>query len=223
MKNPAISNNLLKEIRTQKTKIVRVDGLKIRVDQDVFPVASDNSRSSRGLFTVVGDLKDKKVLDIGTGTGVLAMRAAVRGAKSVIATDINDKAVKCALNNIKANRLEKIIKVVKSDLFRKVPKTKFDLIFANLPITKTDEPAKDWAEKALFDHGYKLHKRLLKLAPLFLKTNGFLVMSHANLQGPNSFIDFEKLIKNFGFSIAKVRGVNYRGFWWRFYKLKFVG
>ncbi len=46
------------------------------------------------------------VLDIGTGTGLLSMGAAVLGCKKVMACDFNFLAVKTACNNIKLNRLE---------------------------------------------------------------------------------------------------------------------
>jgi len=45
--------------------------------------------------------KPKKVLDIGTGTGILAIAAAILGAKEVIAVDNNLLAVKTAIKNVK--------------------------------------------------------------------------------------------------------------------------
>jgi ribosomal protein L11 methyltransferase len=46
------------------------------------------------------------VLDIGTGTGLLALGAAVLGCKKVLACDFNYLAVKTALKNIRINKLE---------------------------------------------------------------------------------------------------------------------
>lgn len=50
--------------------------------------------------------KIETVLDIGTGTGLLALAAARLGAKRVVALDLNFLAVKTALGNIRLNHLE---------------------------------------------------------------------------------------------------------------------
>ena len=50
--------------------------------------------------------KIKTVLDIGTGTGLLALGAAVLGCTKILACDFNYLAVKTALNNIRLNKLE---------------------------------------------------------------------------------------------------------------------
>lgn len=50
--------------------------------------------------------KIQTVLDIGTGTGLLALGAAVLGCKAVMACDFNLLAVKTALNNIRLNRAQ---------------------------------------------------------------------------------------------------------------------
>src|SRR6516165_2463214 len=51
------------------------------------------------------DLAGKRVLDVGTGTGILALAAARAGAESVIAADINPNAALNAEENARANNL----------------------------------------------------------------------------------------------------------------------
>lgn len=81
--------------------------------------------------------KGKKVIDIGTGSGILALAAKKYGAKEVLAVDINDDAVK----NVKKLGID----AVKSNLFSKV-KGKFDLIVFNPPYLPFDrEEDKDSA------------------------------------------------------------------------------
>ncbi|WP_420388502.1 50S ribosomal protein L11 methyltransferase [Roseivirga sp.] len=52
------------------------------------------------------DHQGKKVLDVGSGTGILAIMAAKLGAKSVAATDIDDWCIENALENLALNQVE---------------------------------------------------------------------------------------------------------------------
>ncbi|WEV70220.1 50S ribosomal protein L11 methyltransferase [Lactobacillus sp. ESL0785] len=72
----------------------------------------------------------KSVVDVGTGSGILAIAAALLGAKSVLATDISDEAVTAAHENIALNQLTNI-KVAKASLLKNVT-GKFDIIVANI-------------------------------------------------------------------------------------------
>ncbi len=81
------------------------------------------------------------VLDLGTGSGILAIAAARLGAGSVLALDIDPLAVKAARSNVRLNRLSGRIKVVRGTL--KGPAGPFDLILANLsaPVLRELAPA----------------------------------------------------------------------------------
>lgn len=74
--------------------------------------------------------KNKKVLDLGSGGGILALAAIKSGAKSVTASDINNEAIK----ELKKQE----IKAIQSNLFEKV-KGKFDLIVFNPPYLPEDK------------------------------------------------------------------------------------
>jgi ribosomal protein L11 methyltransferase len=67
-----------------------------------------------------------KVLDLGCGTGILSIAAAKIGARSVIALDPDPDAIKATANNIRLNRLEKIILPFKGEL-REIRETSYDL------------------------------------------------------------------------------------------------
>lgn len=71
------------------------------------------------------------VIDVGTGTGILAMSAARLGAKRVYAYDYDSVAVKVASENIKANGLEDKVTVACNDLLAG-QKHKADLVAANI-------------------------------------------------------------------------------------------
>ena len=71
------------------------------------------------------------VMDIGTGTGILAITAAHMGAKSVLASDIDPMAVRVAKENVKINGFEDVITCVCGDLMEKATGTA-DVIIANI-------------------------------------------------------------------------------------------
>ena len=73
------------------------------------------------------DLKNKTVLDHGTGTGVLAIFAKRLGASEVVAVDIDEKSVENAKENAALNNEE--IEVLLGDT---VPEGTYDLILANI-------------------------------------------------------------------------------------------
>ena len=76
------------------------------------------------------DLKDKTVLDMGSGTGILAIMAELRGAKSVDAIDIDDWCYENALENAARNNCTKI-RVFKGDAALLADKN-YDVIIANI-------------------------------------------------------------------------------------------
>jgi len=71
------------------------------------------------------------VLDLGTGTGILALAAALLGAEKVLAVDLNPLSVKTAQRNVRLNGLEGSIEVVEGLAEDFVEKTA-DLVVANL-------------------------------------------------------------------------------------------
>ncbi len=73
-------------------------------------------------------------LDIGTGSGILAIAAAKLGYEPVVALDCDPKAVRIAKANVKRNKLTPIVRVIKADVatFRLPPPAKFDVVCANL-------------------------------------------------------------------------------------------
>jgi len=71
-----------------------------------------------------------RVLDVGTGTGILSMACALFGAREVTAVDKDLDAVATARDNIRRNGLEKIITISGEDIAGLV--NSFDLIVANI-------------------------------------------------------------------------------------------
>ncbi len=92
--------------------------------------------------------KDKRiitlssVLDMGTGTGVLAIMAAKLGAERVVAVDIDENSVKNAIENAEANKVN--IEVLHAS---NVPQGSYSLIMANIHRNILLEQMHDYAAK----------------------------------------------------------------------------
>ena len=119
-------NFLNKLQKRKKPYFVHVQGVKITIYPGVFPPRTD----TRLLIAHLSGSKNDKILDLGTGSGVIAVIAGLRGA-SGIAVDINPIAVKNANKNFKKFNLD--MKAINSDMFDNVPAEKFDKIFAAGP------------------------------------------------------------------------------------------
>lgn len=72
------------------------------------------------------------VLDMGTGSGAVAVAAARLGAR-VLAVDINPHAVRCARINALLNGIEDRLEARRGDLFAAVGERRFDLVLFNPP------------------------------------------------------------------------------------------
>ncbi|MEZ5284509.1 MAG: 50S ribosomal protein L11 methyltransferase [Vicinamibacterales bacterium] len=77
------------------------------------------------------DVAGRRVLDIGTGSGVLAMAAALAGAASVIAIDVDQDAIDSARASASLNPLPEVVTFDVAD-FRTTPPEAADLVLANL-------------------------------------------------------------------------------------------
>lgn len=76
-----------KENSKRSTRYVVVGGLEFFVDKDVFSPDPELTHSTLHLINNLPNLNGKRVLDMGTGTGALAIFAAKGGAKQVVAVD----------------------------------------------------------------------------------------------------------------------------------------
>lgn len=111
------------------------------VRRDVFSPNPDFSNSTHQMLRHLPDVSGKRVLDIGTGTGVLAILAAIEGAREVVAVDVDLAAVCNAQKNCDSLGMSDRVRVVQGDLFEPVS-GKFDVVLANVPILQSTWNAK---------------------------------------------------------------------------------
>lgn len=114
------------------------------------------------------------VFDLGTGTGVLAAVLARRGARQVVATDINPRAVECARANLRRLDLAGHTRVDEADLW---PSGRADLVVCNPPWLPA-RPTSD-LELGIYDPGSEMLRRFLDglAAHLTPDGEGWLILS----------------------------------------------
>ncbi|MEI6434947.1 MAG: 50S ribosomal protein L11 methyltransferase [Bacteroidota bacterium] len=81
-------------------------------------------------MTMKEDIAGMRVLDMGCGTGVIAILAAMMKAKSVVAIDTDEWAYANAIENVQRNNIQ-TIEVIRGDA-TSIPKPGYDLIIANI-------------------------------------------------------------------------------------------
>ena len=126
----------------------------------------------------------KRVLEIGTGSGCIALSMAKQFPHlEIVATDISEQALEVAEINTKSMKLENRVKLIQADLFTNLS-GRFDLIvsnppyvaleiFENLPTEYSFEP-----QEALVagENGLDFISRILQDAPPFLNDDGALII-----------------------------------------------
>jgi release factor glutamine methyltransferase len=142
-------------------------------------MAYEPEEDSYMLLEHLQKLAHGKVLDMGTGSGILARGAAYREeVDEVVAVDINEEAV----DNLRKENLEGL-RAFKSNLFASITE-KFDVIAFNPPYLPADKDERD-KDVALDGgvHGHELIEMFLHEAKNHLKPGGFILMVFSNRTG----------------------------------------
>ncbi|MGY5034482.1 HemK2/MTQ2 family protein methyltransferase [Streptomyces sp. 900116325] len=128
------------------------------------------------------------VLDVGTGTGALAIAAAHHGAARVVAIDASAAAVLTARLNALLSGHARAIRVSRGDLTEPVTGLKFDMVLANPPYVPSADDrmtgrgaARAW--EAGID-GRAVIDRLCAEAPALLRPGGVLLAVHSVMSNP---------------------------------------
>ncbi len=184
---------------------VTIGDINLMVRKNTFSPDPQMTNSTSQMLKHFPDVKNKTVLDIGTGTGILALFAALNGARHVTAVDVDNDAIENASENIKEHKLEDSITLFESDLFTNV-EGKFDVILAQWPIAPC---AWEHLEHPVFN----LYQNFLNQLEEHLLPNGKCLVTSA------SFGDVEalkRLLEKSGFSVETFAEEKFGVIWYVF-------
>jgi len=116
-------------------------GLKFYVNPDVLVPRSPLAEIILDKFTPWLKINsDANILELCTGSGCIAISIATHLPQSrVTASDISGKALKVAERNLEIHDLAGRIQLYNSDLYKNIPREKYDLIISNPPYVSLNE------------------------------------------------------------------------------------
>ena len=177
-------------------------GLDIDVFKNVFsPGYFDDSEYFANHLAGVEGLA---VLEIGTGTGLIALKCALGKARKVVATDINLDAVANAKHNVQLHKMGSVVDVLAGDIFKAIREDsvlrdqKFDLIFWNIPFCYLNTDLKSEIglteritalEKSVFNPYYNYLYVYLNEGFDYLAENGRLLLGFSPTIGKAERLD----------------------------------
>jgi release factor glutamine methyltransferase len=136
-------------------------------------------------------LRGGSVLDVCTGSGAIAVAAALAGAGAVTAVDVSRRAVLTARLNARLNGVR--VEALRGDLLGAVPGRRFDVIVSNPPYLPSDGdelPARGRARHTeAGGTGRVLLDRLIDAAPAHLARGGVLLVTHSSVNGERATLD----------------------------------
>lgn len=164
-----------------------IDGMTLKIHKNVFnPILTGMYKVYEDFWAAVLPEKGSSFLDVGTGVGYFAFRAARAGA-TVTALDICSAAVDCVSENAKHLGFEGQITPLVSDVFSALEASgkQFDTIFFNHPYGRylgVEEIASDLITNYM-DPDYRILERYLTNGRQYLAPNGVMYVSNGLEQG----------------------------------------
>lgn len=163
---------------------IEILGINLEIYPEVFSPKyfTDSAWFAKILPSIIGK---SKLLEIGTGTGLIALLSALNGAE-VTATDINPQAVLNAKKNFKNYNLN--IPTYLGSVYDSLDESqKFDYIFWNHPFNYGTDPDETVLLKAGFDFKYESLEKYIAEAKNHLMPSGKLLL------GTGNYADLERI------------------------------
>ncbi len=148
--------------------------------------------------------QEVNILDIGCGCGAIGISSALLFKKpNLVLADVSTKALEvCQINTRLLGRHK--YKIIQSDLWSKIPKTKFDIITANLPYLNSDI---SWDQSTNFEphialeggskDGLSLYRKFIKDIDKYSHSKTYVIIESDRWQQPA----LEKMMLSKGFEL----------------------
>ena len=181
-------------------------GNKFIVNENVLIPRFETEELVENTYNLINEYfnKDVSILDIGTGSGIIAITLNKLLHSKVLASDISESALKVAIKNNELNNTS--VNFIKSDLFENINE-KFDVIISNPPyINESDE-----VDESVFKYephlalyadnkGLKIYEDMFKDISKYLNEKYIIAIEHGNTQKEeiiqiiNNYLTYDKLI-----------------------------
>lgn len=179
------------------------------VDENVLIPRIDSEILAHEIILKVQDMensgrKEINILEIGTGSGAIAITAVENTNANILAVDILEGAIEVAKQNMKLHGIEKNrMNVILSDIYENVT-GKFDIIFSNPPYIRTEEIKnldKDVLKEPHLaldggESGLDYYIKIIGDAKDYLKEDGYIIFEI----GYDQRKDIEKIAKDVGYT-----------------------
>jgi release factor glutamine methyltransferase len=165
------------------TKKQEFYGREFHVTADVLIPRPETEHLVEAAIDVIRARKDSRILDVGTGSGAIAISLALETGAHVLASDISAKALTIAKEN--RGRHKARVSFFAGDLASAVAAFSIDLLVSNPPYVPGADAAnmqrevRDWEPHiALFagDSGLEIYERLIAEAAVIVRPGGRLMM-----------------------------------------------
>ena len=168
---------------------------KIYQDNDCFSFSLDSVMLAN--FATIR-LRDKRVVDLGCGNGVIPLIMSLRTDKDIVGVEIQEKLADMAKRSVEYNKLDSQIKIINQNMKEFADSEyfeSFDLVTCNPPYFKVNDKSyfNDSYEKMIARHEVEINlSQLLVVARKLLKNNGNFAIVHRPERLMEILLEFRK-------------------------------
>lgn len=155
--------------------------------------------------------KNAKLVDLGTGTGIISILLAGKSSASkIIGIEIQDEVAEMASRSVKLNQLEDRVEILNMDMKDAVGvlgKGQMDLVVSNPPYMHSNGLINENDKKAISRHGLKCDiEDVIRVASDLVKPNGKFFM----VNRPNRLVDMLAIARSYKLEAKQIRFVHSR-------------